>query len=159
MTRHMKSIISVVVVFFVSLLSTAQTADTSARARSPLELSLIAGSKAVPEAQKAKDIPTLKRLLADDFQYVSSEGRLHKKDEFLDDAGDGILTDYSMYNVQAFPVNDGAALVTYDAIIHQSEGDAPGTAPRYQYFSDLWVKQGDQWKLKFQQATPRRPID
>jgi len=25
--------------------------------------------------------------------------------------------------------------------------------PRYQHVSSVWVKQGDQWKLKFQQAT------
>jgi len=39
------------------------------------------------------------------------------------------------------------------------EGDAPGMAPRYQHISDLWVKQDDQWRLKFQQATAARPID
>jgi hypothetical protein len=32
-------------------------------------------------------------------------------------------------------------------------------APRYQHLSDVWVKQGDQWRLRFQQATARRPID
>jgi hypothetical protein len=32
-------------------------------------------------------------------------------------------------------------------------------APRYQKVSDLWVKQGSDWRLKFEQATPVRPID
>jgi hypothetical protein len=39
------------------------------------------------------------------------------------------------------------------------EGDDPGMAPRYQKVSDLWVKQGSDWRLKFEQATPVRPID
>jgi hypothetical protein len=25
--------------------------------------------------------------------------------------------------------------------------------PRYQHMSSVWVKQGEQWRLKFQQAT------
>ncbi len=50
------------------------------------------------------------------------------------------------------------ASLDFDAIIHMSEGD-DGLAPRYQHFSDVWVKQGDQWRLRFQQATARRPID
>jgi hypothetical protein len=28
-----------------------------------------------------------------------------------------------------------------------------GPPPRYQHFSTTWVKQGDVWKMKFQQMT------
>ena len=67
--------------------------------------------------------------------------------------------DYYTYNLRVLPVNDDVAVVTYDCIIHMPEGDAPGMAPRYQHISDLWVKQNDQWRLRFQQATAARPID
>jgi hypothetical protein len=126
---------------------------------SPLEQTLIANTKAVPEAQKKKDVDFLKRTLTDDFQQVGSEGKLHEKQEVVDDAREGKLKDYTVYNAKVLPVDDSAAIVTYDCIIHMPEGDAPLMAPRYQHISDLWVKQGEQWRLRFQQATAARPID
>lgn len=147
-------------VFVVAILPAfAQTAVDASKTLSPLDQTLIANSGAVREAQKKKDADFLKRNLSDDFQQVGSEAKLHGREEFLDSARDGELTDYTMYNAKVLPVNDTAALVTYDCVVHMSEGDAPGVAPRYQRISDLWVKQGDQWRLKFQQATARRPID
>jgi hypothetical protein len=124
----------------------------------PLESLLTANTKAIPEAQKTKDTATLKRLLADDFHYVGSEGMLHDRAEFIDDIADGHLQDYSLYQFQLLPVDDTAVIVSYKGVMHQTEGDDI-LAPRYQHFADLWVKQGDQWKLKFQQSTPRRPVD
>jgi hypothetical protein len=125
---------------------------------SPLEQTLIDSTKAIPEAQKTKNADFLKRTLTDDFRVVGSEGRLHGREEFIGDAADGTLKEYTVYNVHVLPVSETSAIVTYDAVIQEPEGDFD-VAPRYQYFSDLWVKQGDQWKLRFQQATPRRPID
>ena len=126
---------------------------------SPLEQTLIANTNAVPEAQKSKNVDFLKRTLTDDFVSVGSEGKLHDKEEMVESARDGELKDYYTYNLRVLPVDDEAAVVTYDCIIHMPEGDAPGMAPRYQHISDLWVKQDDQWRLKFQQATAARPID
>lgn len=150
----MNKLASAILVMNLSLAAFAQTA----KPLSPLEQALIESSKAIPEAQKTKNTEFLKRTLTDDFRAVGSEGMLHNREEFVGDASDGTLKDYTVYNFQVLPVDDNAALVTYDGIIHMPEGDTD-IAPRYQHFSDLWVKQGDQWKLRFQQATPRRPID
>jgi hypothetical protein len=139
--------------------SWAQNVADKAASSTPLEQTLIANTNAVQEAQKKKDVDFLKRTLADDFNEVGSEAKLHERSVFLDGARDGELKDYNAYNFQVLPINDAVAIVTYDCIVHMSEGDAPGLAPRYQHISDLWVKQGDQWRLKFQQATARRPID
>lgn len=139
-------------------LSLAAFTQTASKPLSSLEQTLIDNTKAVPEAQKTKNTEFLKRTLTDDFRAVGSEGRLHDKEEFVGDASDGQLQDYTVYNLRVLPVDDNAAIVTYDGIIHMPEGDTD-IAPRYQHFSDLWVKQGDQWRLRFQQATPRRPID
>jgi hypothetical protein len=124
----------------------------------PVEQTLIAQSRAIPQAARDKDSGALQRLLSDDFQQVGSEGRLHDKREVLDDAREGTLTDFSLYNFKVLPLDENAAIVTFDAVIHQPEGD-DGFAPRYQHLSDVWVKQGDQWRLRFEQATARRPID
>jgi hypothetical protein len=134
-------------------------ADNSSKPLSPLEQTLIANTNAVPEAQKSKNVDFLKRTLSDDFVSVGSEGKLHDKEEMVDGARNGELKDYYTYNLRVLPVDDEAAVVTYDCIIHMPEGDAPNMAPRYQHISDLWVKQDDRWRLKFQQATAARPVD
>jgi hypothetical protein len=142
-----------------SIASFAQASGNQPKPLSPLEQTLITNTKSIPEAQKNKDVPFLKRTLTDDFVAVGSEGRLHDKEEILGSAHEGELKDYYAYNLRVVPVNDEAAIVTYDCVIHMPEGDAPGMAPRYQHISDLWVKQDDQWRLRFQQSTAARPID
>jgi uncharacterized protein (TIGR02246 family) len=119
---------------------------------------LIAHSQSVLQAQKAKNADALKALLTDDFTMVGSEGKMHDKAETVDDARDSKLREYSTYDASVIMINDGTAMVTYDAIISATEGDGQ-LVPRYQHLSDLWVKRGDQWLLKFQQATPMRHID
>ena len=141
-------------VMVVSIYCSAQTGTSPAL----LQQGLIAQTQAVAQAQKSKDGDTLKRLLTDNFQQVGSEGKLHDKDDFTGDAKDGKLTGYTLYNFKFLSIDDNAAIVTYDAVIHMTEGDDL-LAPRYQHFSDVWVKQGDQWRLRFQQATAKRPID
>ena len=157
--QSLKNLAFIASLLSVSLVGLAQSPRSSSKPLSPLEQSLIANTKAVPEAQKSKNVDFLKRTLTDDFVFVGSEGRLHDKEEIIETARDGELKDYYTYNLRVVPVDDEAAVVTYDCIIHMPEGDAPGMAPRYQHISDLWVKQDDQWRLKFQQATPARPID
>jgi hypothetical protein len=146
------------ILFCFSLACAGQTA-TSAKAVSALDQELIANSKAVFQAEKTKDVDALKRLFADHFKQVGSDGKLNDPGDVLDDAKDGKLQDYRVYDAEVLPISDTAAIVTYDAIIHVSEGDEPGMAPRYQHFSDLWVKQGDEWCLQFRQATAVRHID
>jgi hypothetical protein len=155
----MRKLVSPVLSVLLAIVCAAQLATNPARPLTPLEQTLIANTNAVPEAQKARNVDFLKRTLTADFLAVGSEGRLHDKEEVLQSAHDGELKDYSIYNLRVVPVNDDAAIVTYDCIIHMPEGDAPGLAPRYQHISDLWVKQDEQWRLKFQQATVARPID
>jgi ketosteroid isomerase-like protein len=63
-----------------------------------------------------------------------------------------------LYSLQVLAVDGSTAIVTYDAVIHGVEGDEV-VVPHYQRLSDVWVKQGEQWRLRFQQATARRPVD
>jgi uncharacterized protein (TIGR02246 family) len=142
------------IVIVTSIGGSAQTATNPAS----LQQTLIAQTQAVAQAQKSKDGDTLKRLLTDDFQHVGSEGRLHDKDEFIGDAKDGKLTDYRLYNLRFLPIDDNAAIVTCDSVIHATEGDNI-LVPHYQHLSFVWVKQADQWRLRFAQATAKRPVD
>ena len=120
---------------------------------------LIDQTQAVTQAQKAKDGAALKRLLTDDFQQVGSEGKLHDRDDFVGDAKDGKWKDSSLYSCKVFSIDENAAIVTCDAVIHGTEGDDI-LVPHYQHLSYVWVKQGEQqWRLRFEQATAKRPVD
>ncbi len=153
------ALIACLLCFSFSPAGFAQGPGSTSKPLSPLEQTLISNTNAVPEAQKSRNVDFLKRTLTDDFVFVGSEGKLHDKEEIVESARGGELQDYYTYNLRVLPVNDQVAVVTYDCIIHMPEGDAPGMAPRYQHLSDLWVKQNDQWRLRFQQATAARPID
>jgi len=149
--------------FMVLALGFAAVIPGLAQAPAPggatLEQALIAKSKAAGEAQVRKDLSFLKSTLTDDFVQVRSEGKMHDRKDFIDDAEDGSVTEFSLYKPRVLMIDENAAMVTYDCIITMTEGDAPNLAPRYQRISDLWVKQGEQWRLKFQQATASRPVD
>jgi len=135
------------------------SAQAPASGDAMLEQALIANSKAVGEAQLKRDVAFLKSTLTDDFVDVRSEGKMHDRKDFIDDAEDGSVTEFSLYKPRVLMIDENAAMVTYDCIIKMTEGDAPNLAPRYQRISDLWIKQGEQWRLKFQQATASRPVD
>jgi hypothetical protein len=118
---------------------------------SDLEQILISNTKAVPAAWKKKDADFFKRTLTDDFLEVAVDGHVYSKNDVLEGVHLAEVQEYSPYDAQVVPVNDGAAIVTYDCIVRMTLGEEP--VPRYQHITDLWVKQGEEWHLKFQQAT------
>jgi hypothetical protein len=157
----MKPVFHLSIGFWLLLLSVNALAQTgqSTQSSAALAQTLMEKSNEVHSLRKSKDVNGIKSLLTDDFDYVGGDGRLHHRDELLGDMQDGTLRDFKLYEPQAVQIDSNAALLTYNAILDMREGDDPGMAPRYQKVSDLWVKQGDEWRLKFEQATPVRPID
>jgi len=124
--------------------------DYSAQA-SQLTDQLTSLEKALPEAQKKHDRDFYNHTLTDDFISIGTEGKTHPKSEIMGDFPSTQLAEYRIYNLQVVPLNDNAAVLTYDVIVRMVHYD--DETPRYQHVSSVWVKQGDQWKLKFQQAT------
>jgi hypothetical protein len=129
----------------------AAHSSDDAKAQSPEAEQLIALEKALSDAQKKHDRDFYKRTLTDDFVSVGTDGKVHLREEILGDLPSTQLSEYRPYNIQVVPLNEGAAVVTYDAIVRMEHYD--DETPRYQHISSVWVKQGDQWRLKFQQAT------
>ena len=121
---------------------------------SPLAEQLIALEKKLPEAQKKHDRDFYRNTLTEDFISIGTDGSPHPKDEILGDLPSTELAEHRLYDIRVVQLNDGAAVVTYDAIIRMVHYD--DETPRYQHISSIWVRQGDQWKLKFQQATATR---
>jgi hypothetical protein len=128
--------------------------QNDAKPQSPLATQLIALEKSLPEAEKRHDREFYKRTLTDDYVSIDTDGKSHGRDEILGDLPSTELTEFRPYNIRVVPLNDNAAVVTYDVIIIMAHYD--DDTPRYQHISSIWVKQGDQWRLKFQQATPAR---
>lgn len=126
-------------------------ASADSKPLSPLEEQLISYEKSIPEAQKKHDIDFYKHTLTDDFVAVGTDAKMHDKNEILEDLRSTDLVEYRPYDLQVVPLNDGAAVVTYDVIIRMSRYDED--IPRYQHISSVWIKVGDQWRLRFQQAT------
>jgi hypothetical protein len=159
MEMRMKILFAVLFLTVLLLPDAVAQSAASSQDSSSLAQQLTAKSDQVQSLRKLKNISGIKLLLTDDFEYVGGDGRLHHRDELLDDMQDGTLRDFKLYDPRAIQIDSGTALLTYSAILDMREGDDPGMAPRYQKVSDLWVRQGDDWRLKFEQATPLRPID
>jgi hypothetical protein len=124
-----------------------------AKALSPVEQSLIDSEKSLIAAKKKDDGAAFKRLLSEDFTLVGVDGVLEQGQEAAGELGDSGLLELSPYDIKVVKVGDGAAIVTYDAVVRKAPEEDQGPPPRYQHFSSVWVKQGGEWKLKFHQAT------
>jgi ketosteroid isomerase-like protein len=119
---------------------------------SPLEQSLMDAEKSFVAAAKKGDIAYFKRTLTDDFSFVQFDGQLYDRQDMLDQFGDGGLN-LQPYDMKVVMAGDGVAIVTYDVVLRVPPTEDQGPPPRYQHFSTVWVKQGDAWKMKFQQMT------
>jgi hypothetical protein len=122
-----------------------------ATASSSLTDLLLGQEKSLPEAQKRKDVNFFKNITTDDFLEVAADAKVYTRDELLEALNVVDMQNYSIYDAKVIPLNENAAVVTYDAIVQMSVGDE--RAPRYQHVSSVWVNQGGKWLLKFQQAT------
>jgi Domain of unknown function (DUF4440) len=119
---------------------------------SPLEQTLMAAEKGFVEAAKKGDAAYFKRTLTDDFSFVQFDGQLYDRQDMIDQFGDGGV-DLLPYEMKVVIAGDGVAIVTYNVVLRVPAVEDQGPPPRYQHFSTVWVKQGDVWKMKFQQMT------
>jgi uncharacterized protein DUF4440 len=115
-----------------------------------LQQRLISAEQNLLDALERGDLLYVRNAVSDDFYAIGTNGDNFGKADLLE----GLHEDDSrrkakpiLYFFQVVPLNDRAAVVTYDAVF-------PGRHPRYQHLSNTWVQEGDQWKLKFQQSTP-----
>jgi hypothetical protein len=118
-----------------------------------LEQNAITREKALIEAKKKDDAAFFRRTLSGDFSLVGVDGKLLQRQEAADNLGDSGLVELTAYDIKVVALGDDGAIVSYDAIVRERPEEDQGPPPRYQHFSSVWLKQGDQWKLKFHQAT------
>ena len=127
-------------------------AAAAAKPLSALEQTLMDEEKSFLVAAKKGDSAFFKRTLTDDFSFVQFDGQLYDRQDMLDQYGDG-GTDILPYDMKVVSAGEGVAIVTYNVVLRVPAAEDQGPPPRYQHFSTVWVKQGDVWKMKFQQMT------
>ena len=130
----------------------AGQANAPAKALNPLEQTLVSAEMSFVDAAKKGDIAFFRRTLTDDFSYVGFDGQLSNRQDMLDRFAEG-GTDLQPYDMKVVMADEGVVIVTYDVVLRVPPAQDQGPPPRYQHFSTVWVKQGDAWKMKFQQMT------
>lgn len=150
----MKSAFVVLAVLTGCAVSFAGRGQTTAPASPPtaLERTLMDSEKTFIEAAKKGDVAFFKRTLTDDFSFVAFDGQLYERQDMLDQFSSGGF-DLLPYEMKVIPAGDGVAIVTYNVVLRVPASEDQGPPPRYQHFSTVWVKQGQVWKMKFQQMT------
>lgn len=136
----------------VSILTFAQTTP----APKPLaagQQALVAAEKTFIAAARKGDAEYFKRTLTNDYSLIAFDGQLYDREAALGDLGSGGL-DLMAYNMKVVELGEAAAIVTYDVVVRVPPAEDQGAPPRYQHWSSTWIRQGDQWKIKFQQTTP-----
>jgi len=144
-----------VLILILSVSAAYGRSRQASKPASEFEQTLMNAEKGFIEAAKKGDVGFFKRTLTDDFSFVAFDAQLYSRQEMLDLFAQGGI-DISPYEMKVVPAGDGVAIVTYDVIFRVAHADEEGPPPRYQHFSTVWVKQGDQWKMKFQQMTGRQ---
>jgi hypothetical protein len=137
------------------LLAGASGAQAQAgSAQSSLKDLLLSRENAVAAAEKNKDAHAIEQQVAEDFVGIGTNGQTSGRGDLLDSLNEVTLQEYTIYNAEALALNDGAAVLSYDAIVRVAGGDS--MVPRYQRVSSVWVNRGGAWKLAFQQATAKK---
>ena len=119
---------------------------------SEFEQALMSAEKGFIDAAKKGDMAFFKRTLTDDFSFVAFDGQLYERQDMLDQFAQG-GTDLMPYEMRVVSAGEGVAIVTYNVVLRVPPSEDQGPPPRYQHFTTVWVKQGDIWKMKFQQMT------
>lgn len=141
------------IIFLLCAAAAIAQAPATPKPLTAFEQTLMSAEKEFIAAVKKGDPAFLKRTLTDDFSFVGFDGQLYQRQDVVDQLSQGGL-DLLAYNMKVVSVTDGVAIVTYDVVVRVPPSEDQGPPPRYQHFSTLWVKQGDAWKMKFQQMTP-----
>jgi hypothetical protein len=123
--------------------------NTTQQSNLSLQQELIRTQRAFQDAQERGDAEYIKSAVAEDFLSIESNGNSTGKKEFVRDIHPPEHPEPSpiLYEFNVVQLDEGCAVVTYKAVFPGSQLD------RYQHLSDTWVKQGGEWKLKFQQST------
>lgn len=123
------------------------------KALTPFQQSMVEVEKAFLAAVDRGDRQYVEHAVAQDFMAVDSNGSTAGRADLVESVRPSTTPKTGkeekpiLYFFEVVPLNDSAAVVSYDAV-------RPGDHPRYVHISHTWVRQDGQWTLKFSQSTP-----
>lgn len=132
----------------------SNTNTSTMKSTSPLEAELFAKEKGTWEAIKKKDYDAFGNMLASDYIEVEDDG-VYDKAGIVAYVKDLTITDVSFSDWKMLPIDDNAAILTYNTKIKGSFKG--GLLPMGPYRSaSAWVNRGGQWQsIYYQQTLPR----
>ena len=90
-------------------------------------------------------------ILAEDYRAVHPDGTVHIGKPRAAEMAAQRIEDYWLRELQAWPVGEEAAIVTYTAEVQAPKGVAP---QRTRFLvGEVWVKRGGKWKCRYYHAT------
>ena len=107
------------------------------------------------KALVAADLPTLRRIHADDYEQVTADGSVLTKSGALDPVGTGDL-DYLTFSPVSeirVRVHGDAAAVRYKSQIDVKVTGA-GRVSHFAWHTDLYERRHGRWQIVWSQATP-----
>lgn len=156
----MKTVICLALLVVLPAAALAQTQPSSVvvltergKTFTAFQQSMIEAEKAFLTAVERGDRQYVEHAVAQDFLAVDSNGSTSNRADLIESVRPSTVPKTGkeekpiLYFFEVVPLNDSAAVVSYDAV-------RPGDHPRYVHISDTWVKQEGQWTLKFSQSTP-----
>jgi hypothetical protein len=101
-----------------------------------------------PEVRRSRQ--ELEKLLAEDFVEIGSSGKIYNLAAIIAELDNEQEIRIALSNFEARPLAPGIALVTYRAVISETESQKPKHSLR----SSIWKLIGDNWRMIFHQGTP-----
>ena len=99
-------------------------------------------------AWKRGDAAAFDALTTEDYREVAATGTLHFYRFTTQELAAFPITQFTISQLQAVPIGNEGALVTYVGLITFQNG-GPGKFA----FGEVWVRQGDVWKCQYSQVT------
>lgn len=125
--------------------------DSSAAERK-LQQALEANVKAEWDAFKNQDKQAFADLLAEDFMAVEDDNQgMRNKSVAVAEVDRALVSNYSLFAVKVLPLNETAALVTYELTMQFP----PRAQVRFKrvLVSEVWIKRNGKWKQRYYQET------
>lgn len=122
-------------------------------ASDPIEQKLIALNATLQTATQNHDVATLAHLITDDYELVSSSGKVYDRAAFLADAGDTSFT-YLLNQPENVAVRRHGDCAIVTAVLHvryRASGKIKDVRIRY---GDVWIETHGTWRYAFGEASP-----
>jgi hypothetical protein len=100
-------------------------------------------------AFKKGDAVAFSAITTEDYRAVTANGALHFYRPTAQEMAAVPINQYIVSQFQALPIGHDGALATYVAQVLFQNSDTPLKIA----FGEVWVKEGDEWKCKYSQAT------